>query len=215
MIIKKQLLQTSVYESWSQSDDHPSSIHTTFRNRNDLSLWGRTSRKRKWYTTTIQTPASRNQERYCAAIHEFCRGARNRSVLAYVTGAATTARLAGATNQKLLESRQRSAAIFFRHHSTSRKVTSPFSLSIFFTFQNAHLKMLQFLLLQLEIIFFRCILLTLFILTAANWKLFAFYGKFVRNRPSKKRFCLLHLQVNCVQWDCVFLHDLAGCSYLH
>ena len=41
------------------------------------------------------------------------------------------------------------------------------------------------------------------ITAAANWKLFAFYGKYVQNRPSKKRSSRT-LQVNCVQWDCAF-----------
>ena len=60
-----------------------------------------------------------------------------------------------------------------------------------------------------------CILKVLSIMAAANWKLFAFYGKFVRNRPSKKRFCQPHRWIVSSEIVPFFLHSLAGCSYLH
>ena len=60
-----------------------------------------------------------------------------------------------------------------------------------------------FLFYNLHFLLYTYILTVLSITAAANWKLFAFYGKYIRNRPSKK--CLLPTpQVNCVQWDCVF-----------
>ena len=52
-----------------------------------------------WATAQRQAPqpAGFVQGRYRAAIREFCRGVRDRRVLTYATGAATTARLARAS----------------------------------------------------------------------------------------------------------------------
>ena len=82
--------------------------------------------------------------------------------------------------------------------------------------RSAALSLWLFLFFNLYLFFYSYILIMLSITAAANWKLFAFYGKYVQNRPSKKRSSRT-LQVNCVQWDCAFffLHSLAGCSYLH
>ena len=68
---------------------------------------------------------------------------------------------------------------------------------------------------NLHYLFYMCILTVLSIMAAANWKLFAFYGKFVRNRPSKKRFCQPHRWIVSSEIVPFFLHSLAGCSYLH
>ena len=67
----------------------------------------------------------------------------------------------------------------------------------------------------LHLFLYDYILMALPITAAANWKLFAFYGKFVRNRPSKKRFCQPHRWIVSSEIVPFFLHSLAGCSYLH
>ena len=61
-----------------------------------------------------------------------------------------------------------------------------------------------FLFYDLYLFLYGYILTVLPITAAANWKLFAFYGKFVRNRPSKKRFCLHSTGELCPVGLCLF-----------
>ena len=74
-----------------------------------------------------------------------------------------------------------------------------FVLLLFIHFHNCMI----FFFFDLYLSLYGYILILLSMMAAVNWKLFAFYGKYIRNRPSKNVFCQA-LQVNCVQWDCVF-----------
>ena len=67
-----------------------------------------------------------------------------------------------------------------------------FCNSTFFIFFNLHLYLISYILMALSITI------------TANWKLFAFFGKYVQNRPSKNVLSTTPW-VNCVQWDCVFI----------